>query len=118
MNIAPKDISSPWAKLENLNTAYNFEKTFMISAQKDQGITNLKKWMAENLPRANWLYPQNQLADFQIKSFAVTINARSACCNGAAKPPHTTSPKTSNITTSVLSSMWFCLSNFTVCPTT
>ena len=58
---------------ENLNTAYNFDKTFMISAQKDQGITNLKKWMAENLPRANWLYPQNQLADFQIKSFAAEL---------------------------------------------
>ena len=52
------------------------------------------------------------------KSFAVTINARSACCSGAAKPPQTTSPSTSKITTSVSSSRWCCFNSLTVCPTT
>jgi hypothetical protein len=32
----------------------------------------------------------------ESKSFAVTISARSACWSGEAKPPQTTSPRTSN----------------------
>ena len=58
------------------------------------------------------------IAKIESKSLAATINARPACCSGDAKPPQTTSPRTSKITTSVSSSRWCSLSSFTVWPTT
>jgi hypothetical protein len=38
------------------------------------------------------------MAKMLSKSLAATIRPRSACSRGAAKPPHTTSPSTSNTT--------------------
>jgi hypothetical protein len=58
------------------------------------------------------------MAKIESKSLAVTTRARSACCSGEAKPPQTTSPSTSKITTSASSRRWCCLSSFTVWPTT
>ena len=58
---------------DKLNSEFNFQATFMISAKKSQGVSDLKKWLATNLPKGPWLYPKEQVADFPLKSFAAEL---------------------------------------------
>jgi GTP-binding protein Era len=48
---------------EKLNDAYDFEKTFMISAEKGHGVKDMKEWLAGEMPEGPWLYPEDQIAD-------------------------------------------------------
>lgn len=58
---------------EDLNTAYPFAETFMISAEKGHGVAHLKKWLAGELPEGPWLYPEDQIADVPMRMLAAEI---------------------------------------------
>ncbi|MFC3613866.1 GTPase Era [Lutimaribacter marinistellae] len=58
---------------EELNARFNFERTFMISAERGYGTEDLRAWLGENLPEGPWLYPEDQIADLPMRMIAAEI---------------------------------------------
>ncbi|MFV2034516.1 MAG: GTPase Era [Halocynthiibacter sp.] len=61
------------ALTRDLNEAYPFSETFMISAEKGHGVDDLRLWLAGNLPEGPWLYPEDQIADLPMRMIAAEI---------------------------------------------
>jgi len=58
---------------EELNAAFPFERTFMISAEKGRGVDDLRAWLAGRMPEGPWLYPEDQIADLPLRMIAAEI---------------------------------------------
>jgi GTP-binding protein Era len=58
---------------EEMNAAFAFEKTFMISAEKGYGVDDLRAWLAEAVPEGPWLYPEDQIADLPMRMIAAEM---------------------------------------------
>lgn len=56
-----------------LNAAFDFAATFMISAEKGFGVPALKTWLAGEMPESPWLYPEDQIADLPLRMIAAEI---------------------------------------------
>ena len=56
-----------------MNAAYPFARTFMISAEKGYGVDDLREWLAAELPEGPWLYPEDQMADLPMRMIAAEI---------------------------------------------
>ena len=56
-----------------LNAALPFRETFMISAEKGDGLDRLKRDLAAMLPNGPWLYPEDQIADAPMRALAAEI---------------------------------------------
>jgi GTP-binding protein Era len=61
------------ALTEQMNGAFAFEKTFMISAEKGYGVDDLREWLAEAVPEGPWLYPEDQIADLPMRMIAAEM---------------------------------------------
>ncbi len=61
------------ALTKEMNEAYPFIKTFLISAEKGHGVEDLKDWLAGELPEGPWLYPEDQIADLPLRMIAAEI---------------------------------------------
>ncbi len=55
------------------NAAFPFEATFMVSALNGSGTADLRKYLAEQMPEGPWLYPEDQVADVQLRFMASEI---------------------------------------------
>lgn len=58
---------------EEMNAAFAFEKTFMISAERGHGVADLKAWLGLTLPEGPWFYPEDQIADLPLRMIAAEI---------------------------------------------
>ncbi|MEI4471412.1 GTPase Era [Frigidibacter sp. MR17.24] len=58
---------------EAANELMPFDKTFMISAEKGYGVQDLKEWLAGQIPRGPWFYPEDQLADLPLRMIAAEV---------------------------------------------
>jgi GTP-binding protein Era len=58
---------------EEMNAAFPFVETFMISAEKGRGVDDLKAWLAGIMPDGPWLYPEDQIADLPLRMIAAEI---------------------------------------------
>jgi GTP-binding protein Era len=56
-----------------MNAAFPFVRTFMISAEKGHGVEDLKAWLAGEMPQGPWLYPEDQIADLPMRMIAAEI---------------------------------------------
>jgi GTP-binding protein Era len=56
-----------------LNERFDFVRTFMISAEKGDGVDDLKRWLADEMPEGPWLYPEDQIADLPLRMLAAEI---------------------------------------------
>lgn len=56
-----------------VNAAFPFAQTFMISAEKGHGCDDLRDWLAGALPEGPWLYPEDQIADLPMRMIAAEI---------------------------------------------
>jgi GTP-binding protein Era len=54
----------------NLNKLANFEQTFMISAEKGDGIKDLLKFLSNKMPESAFLYPKDEITDFPARLVA------------------------------------------------
>ncbi|MGB7261050.1 MAG: GTPase Era [Albidovulum sp.] len=61
------------ALTEQMNAAYPFEQTFMISAERGHGVQHLKEWLGAQLPAGPWFYPEDQIADLPMRMIAAEI---------------------------------------------
>ena len=58
---------------QEMNAAFPFVKTFMISAEKGYGVADLKEWLAAMMPESPWLYPEDQIADLPLRMIAAEM---------------------------------------------
>ena len=58
---------------KDMNERFAFSKTFMISAEKGYGVSELKLWLAERMPEGPWLYPEDQIADLPLRMIAAEM---------------------------------------------
>ncbi|MEZ5685772.1 MAG: GTPase Era [Paracoccaceae bacterium] len=58
---------------KQLNEAYPFVRTFMISAERGYGVDDLREWLASELPEGPWFYPEDQIADLPMRQIAAEI---------------------------------------------
>ncbi len=58
---------------ENLNKTYNFAATFMISASKGSGVSDLADWFAAHVPAGIYMYPEDQVSDLPERLLAAEI---------------------------------------------
>lgn len=71
IDVVPRDSLLGLAKAANEKA--KFETTFMISALKSDGVVDLRKWLAERMPKGPWLYPEDQIADAPMRQLAAEI---------------------------------------------
>ena len=58
---------------KELNEAYEFTETFMISALNNKGTDELYTFLANNLPVSPWYYPEEQMSDLPLKLLAAEV---------------------------------------------
>lgn len=58
---------------EEMNEAFPFERTYMISAEKGYGVADLRAWLGQSLPESPWLYPEDQIADLPMRMIAAEM---------------------------------------------
>ena len=58
---------------EEMNAAFPFAQTFMISAERGHGVDDLRRWLAERMPEGPWLYPEDQIADLPLRMIAAEM---------------------------------------------
>ena len=58
---------------KEMNEAFPFAETFMISAEKGHGCDALKNWLVEQVPAGPWLYPEDQIADMPMRMIAAEM---------------------------------------------
>jgi len=56
-----------------MNNDFPFAATFMISAEKGDGVGDLRRDLARRMPEGPWLYPEDQLADVPMRFLAAEI---------------------------------------------
>ena len=61
------------ALTQKLNERAHFAATFMISALTGDGVADLKRWFAANVPAGPWLYPEDQISDAPLRQLAAEI---------------------------------------------
>jgi GTP-binding protein Era len=55
------------------NENVEFEQTFMISALKGDGCDDFLDYLAVELPKGPWLYPEDQISDLPMRQLAAEI---------------------------------------------
>jgi GTP-binding protein Era len=58
---------------QQMNDRFAFERTFLISAERGYGVSDLREWLAAELPEGPWLYPEDQIADLPERMIAAEI---------------------------------------------
>ncbi|WP_299773529.1 GTPase Era [uncultured Tateyamaria sp.] len=58
---------------KDLNERFDFAETFMISAEKGHGVDALRQWLAKQVPKGPWLYPEDQIADLPMRMIAAEM---------------------------------------------
>jgi GTP-binding protein Era len=61
------------ALTQEMNEAFPFVKTFMISAERGYGCDDLLDWLAGEMPESPFLYPEDQLADLPLRMIAAEM---------------------------------------------
>ena len=61
------------ALVADLNARRDFTETFLISAEKGDGVEDLRRWLGQTLPEGPWLYPEDQVADVALRLIAAEI---------------------------------------------
>ncbi len=61
------------ARTRELSELYDFEKIFMISAETGEGVEDVKKWLAEQMPQGPYLFDPDDLSDLPMRLMAAEI---------------------------------------------
>jgi len=61
------------ARTRELSELYDFDKIFMISAEKGEGVEDVKNWLAEQMPKSPYLFDPEDLSDLPMRLMAAEI---------------------------------------------
>jgi GTP-binding protein Era len=57
----------------DLNEMADFQQSFMISAEKGHGCSDLMGYLAGQMPAGPWLYPEDDLSDLPLRLYAAEV---------------------------------------------
>jgi len=60
-------------RAEEMNQRFEFERTFMASAEQEQGIEDTKSWLAEKMPQSPYLFDPDDLSDLPLRQLAAEL---------------------------------------------
>lgn len=75
---------------EHLNLLYKFEKTFVISALKNDGLFDLINYLSEIAPVSPWFYSENQVTDSSNDFLSAEITREKLFLNLHEELPYST----------------------------
>jgi GTP-binding protein Era len=58
---------------QRLDATELFTRTFMISAMSGDGVADLRRYIAGEMPNGPWHYPEDQAADVPLRSLAAEV---------------------------------------------
>lgn len=58
---------------QDMNEAFPYMATFMISATEGKGVPDLADFLAEKLPEGPWMFPEDQITDMPMRLMAAEI---------------------------------------------
>lgn len=58
---------------KHLYDLYDFDRSFMVSATRGNGVKDVSKYIASLLPEAQWLYPEDEVTDMPERVLAAEI---------------------------------------------
>jgi GTP-binding protein Era len=58
---------------DTANRRAAFETTFMISALRNDGVADMRRWLAARVPPGPWHYPEDQVSDAPLRQLAAEI---------------------------------------------
>lgn len=61
------------ALIDDLSRRLPFESVFLISAEKGDGVEDLKTWLAARMPEGPWLYPEDDISDLPLRMLTAEI---------------------------------------------
>ncbi|PJI92930.1 GTP-binding protein Era [Yoonia maricola] len=61
------------ALTKDMNEAFTFAETFMISAERGHGCDDLRDWLTRQVPEGPYLYPEDQIADLPMRMIAAEM---------------------------------------------
>ena len=61
------------ALAQEVNARVKFDETFMISAEKGDGVDKFRVYLADVMKPGPWLYPEDQVSDAPLRSLAAEI---------------------------------------------
>lgn len=61
------------ALVSELSQRAKFAEVFLISAETGDGVTDLKRWIAAQMPPGPWLYPEDEISDLSTRVLAAEI---------------------------------------------
>ncbi len=61
---------------EELNSSFPFARSFMVSGKNGDGVDDLRRWLAAELPEGPWLYPEDQIGDMPLRMIAAEITRK------------------------------------------
>ncbi|WP_072397043.1 GTPase Era [Hyphomicrobium sp. CS1GBMeth3] len=61
------------ALVQELSSRLPFEAVFMIVALTGDGVAQLKRHLAANVPEGPWLYPEDELSDIPLRQLAAEV---------------------------------------------
>ncbi len=61
------------ALTQQMNDAFPFAETFMISAERGHGCDALRDWLTTQVPQGPYLYPEDQIADLPMRMIAAEM---------------------------------------------
>ena len=67
------EVEALLALAETANARLKFDDTFMLSALRGHGLDKFLKVLAAAMPPGPWLYPEDQVTDAPLRSFAAEI---------------------------------------------
>jgi len=56
-----------------MNELVRFERTFMVSATKGDGVGDIRDYFAGAMPKGPWLYPEDEISDVPMRLMAAEI---------------------------------------------
>jgi GTPase len=61
------------ALTQTANERVSFEATFMISALRNEGVADVRRWLSSRVPAGPWHYPEDQVSDAPLRQLAAEI---------------------------------------------
>ncbi len=78
------------------NTRATFDATFMISALTGDGLTDVKNWLAAQVPEGPWHYPEDQITDAPLRQLAAEITREKVYLRLHQELPYQSTVETEN----------------------
>ncbi|MCQ4161337.1 GTPase Era [Roseomonas sp. GC11] len=78
----------------SLNEQLSFEETFMISAEKGDGLERMMAALGRRLPEGPWLFPEDELSDLPDRMLAAEIVREQILRQTHQEVPHHTTVET------------------------